>query len=182
MSEALVHPVADRAVVVEAGKHLLHLVQHLVDAHHIEEGFLLTRKAGIGQVFGGSRRAHGERCARVSGSQSLEVAANRLIQISRERRLLDPLANLCTRLAQGPNIVGVQRGQTLFDPRGQPVMGQKAPERMRGGREPARHPHTGGSQLADHFAERGVLAAHRLDVGHPQVFKGYDQGGRQILG
>ena len=35
------------------------------------------------------------------------------------------------------------------------------------------------AKLADHFAEGGVLAADRLDVGHPQGVERDDQGGRQ---
>ena len=60
MRKTFVDAVADGAVVVEAGKNLFHFVQHIGDAHHIEEGFLLPCKAGVGQVFGRGRRAHGE--------------------------------------------------------------------------------------------------------------------------
>ena len=35
------------------------------------------------------------------------------------------------------------------------------------------------AELADHFAEGGVLAADHLDIGHPQLIERYDQGGRQ---
>jgi hypothetical protein len=45
------------------------------------------------------------------------------------------------------------------------------------GRKAGGHPHAVW-QLGDHLAEAGVLAADRLDVGHPQVLKRYDQGGR----
>jgi len=157
-------------------------VQHGIDADHVQEGLLLTGKAGIGQVLGRGRRAHRERSARVARGQRLEVAANRLIEIVRKRRVLDPLPDLRTGLSQGPHVVGVQRGQALLDAGGQPVVGEEAPECIRGRRETAGHPHAGCSQLTDHFAERGVLAAYRLDVGHPQFFKGNDQGGRQVLG
>jgi len=33
-------------------------------------------------------------------------------------------------------------------------------------------------QLRDHLAEAGVFTAHHLDIGHSQVLKRYDQGGR----
>jgi hypothetical protein len=51
----------------------------------------------------------------------------------------------------------------------------------RGG-ETAGHANPGVGQLADHFAEGGVLSADRLDVGHPQFIERYDQGGRQVVG
>ena len=59
-------------------------------------------------------------------------------------------------------------------------MRQELAEGVGRGGEAAGHAHAGGGQLADHFAEGGVLAADRLDVGHSQVFKRYDQGGRQV--
>ena len=63
VGEALVHAVADGAVVVERGEDLLDLVQHVVDAVHVEEGLLLAGERGVGQVLGGGRRAHRERRA-----------------------------------------------------------------------------------------------------------------------
>jgi hypothetical protein len=56
---------------------------------------------------------------------------------------------------------------------------QERAERVGRGGEAAGYPHAGAGQLADHFAEGGVFAADRLDVGHSQLFKRYDQGGRQ---
>src|SRR5207237_4784377 len=50
-------------------------------------------------------------------------------------------------------------------------------KRVRRGGEARGHAHA-LRKLRDHFAEAGVLAADRLDVGHPQVLKRYDQGGR----
>ena len=51
MREALVHAVADGAVVVERGEDLLHLVQHVLDADHVQEGLLLAGERGVGQVL-----------------------------------------------------------------------------------------------------------------------------------
>jgi hypothetical protein len=41
--------------------------------------------------------------------------------------------------------------------------------------EAARHANAGVGQLADHFAERRVLAADLFDVGHAQFFEGDDK-------
>ena len=59
MLEAVVDPVGNGAVVVEGGKDFLDLVDHVVRATHVEEGFLLTGERGIGQVFGRGGGAHG---------------------------------------------------------------------------------------------------------------------------
>src|SRR6185312_10035527 len=77
---------------------------------------------------------------------------------------------------QRANVFRVQRGQLRADAFGQPVKLKKLAERMRRGGKPGGDAHAGG-QLRDHLAETGVFAANRLDIGHSQVFKRYDQGG-----
>ncbi len=175
--EALVHAVADGAVVVEGSKDFLHLVQHVVDADHVQEGFLLAREGGVGQVFGRGRGAHGERGRGVAFAQLRERLGNGFLQVGRKGLGLDHRADLGAGHGQRPHVFGVQGGEPLADLVGQAVVGQELAERMRRGREARGHPHA-LRQLRDHFAEAGVLAADRLDVGHPQVFKRYDQGGR----
>jgi hypothetical protein len=69
VGEALVYAVADGAVVVERGKHLFHLVQHVFDADHVEECLLLAGKGRVGQVFGGCGRANREARLRIAGAQ-----------------------------------------------------------------------------------------------------------------
>ena len=55
MGKTLVNPVADGPIVVERGKDMFDLVEHILDAHHIQEGFLLARKGGVRQVFSRGR-------------------------------------------------------------------------------------------------------------------------------
>ena len=50
-------------------------------------------------------------------------------------------------------------------------MAQEVAERGRRGGEAARHAYAGMGQLADHFTERGILAADGFDIGHAQVFE-----------
>jgi hypothetical protein len=108
--EALVHAVADGAVVVERGEHLLHLVQHVLDADHVEEGLLLAGEGGVGQVFGRGRGAHREAGlrlpARASRSSRGSPAPGR-----RERLGLDPAADLGAGGGQRAHVFGVERGQ-----------------------------------------------------------------------
>ena len=42
---------------------------------------------------------------------------------------------------------------------------------LRRGGETGRHAHAGARQLADHFAERRVLAADDIDIGHSQLLE-----------
>ena len=84
MGKALVHAVADGAVVVQRGKHLFDFVQHRVNTRHIQKRFLLTGKRGIRQVFCSGRRPNGKRSPRVFGAQLLKGLSNRLFQVSRE--------------------------------------------------------------------------------------------------
>jgi hypothetical protein len=182
MGKALVHPVADGAVVVEAGEDLLHLVQHVVDAVHVQEGFLLAGERRIGQVFGRGRRAHRKAGAGVAGGQFGERGTHRGFEIGRERCVDHPLADLRACGGQGVDVVGVQRVEAGVDLLGQAAMGQELAEGMRRGGKAAGHAHAGGGELADHLAEAGVLAANHLDVMHSQVFKRDDQGGRQMGG
>ena len=80
------------------------------------------------------------------------------------------------RLGQGTHVVDVQAGEPVGDalrPAQAAIgaIGQEIAERLRRGGETARHPHAGASQLADHLAERGILAADRFDVGHAEFFE-----------
>ena len=175
--EALVHAVADGAVVVEAGKHLLHLVQHGLNADHVEEGLLLAGERSIRQILRRGRRAHGKAGFRVAGDEFLESGSNGLLQVSRERLRLDPAADLGTGLGQRAHVLGVQRCQSLADALGQAAMSQELAERVRRGGKARGHAHALG-QLRNHLAEAGILAADRLDIGHPELFERYDQGGR----
>ena len=56
-------------------------------------------------------------------------------------------------------------------------MSQELAERVRRGGKARGHAHALG-QLRNHLAEAGILAADRLDIGHPELFERYDQGGR----
>ena len=72
--------------------------------------------------------------------------------------------------------------RALADAPGEAAFGEELAEGVRRRREAAGDADPGGAQLADHFAEGGVLAADRLDIGHSQVFETGDEGGRQVGG
>ena len=176
MGKALVDAVGDGAVVVERGKDLADAVQDGVDADDIEDGLLLAGEGGVGQVLGGGAGAHGERDAgRGILREAGEVLADGLFQVRREGSLAHPAADLGTGLGQGLHVVGVEGGQTGVDALGEPVVVEEVPEGVCGGGKAARHLDARCRELADQLAQRGILAAHDLDIGHAQLFERDDE-------
>ncbi len=69
---------------------------------------------------------------------------------------------------EGVDIVDVQRGQAFLDAFGQAALFEVVLEGVGGGGKATRHGHAKLGQVADHFAERSVLAADLAQVGHAQ--------------
>ena len=107
--EPVVHPVGDRAVVVQGGVDLTHGLQHRVDPAHVEEGLLLAGERGVGQVLRGALRTYGERRARRRPSDELlEGRPDLVLEPVGERLLDDPAADPLAGPGQRPGVVGVQ--------------------------------------------------------------------------
>ena len=134
---ALVDAIADGAVVVETGEDLAHLGQNVVDSRDVEVSLLLACERGLGQVFGGRRRAHREGRLGIVGAQPLELAPHRRLERRRQRLRLDPAADLRTGLGQRANVVGVERRQPLGDAPRQAALGEECAKGMRRGCEAA---------------------------------------------
>jgi hypothetical protein len=93
---------------------------------HVQEGFLLTGKRRVGQVFGGGGRAHGKGGVRVVAGQNLAKAVRMaLLQSRREGLSLDPEHGSRHRFSQGTHVFGVQGGQTLADAVSQAIVLQE---------------------------------------------------------
>ena len=118
----------------------------------------------------------------VAGDETCVFAADRVFEVARKGLLLDPAADLGASRGERANVFGVEPGKALGDASCQAAFGQEGAKRVRRGGEAAGHAHARFAELADHFAEGGVLAADRLDVGHSQVFEAGDEGGRQVGG
>ena len=180
VGEGVVYPVGDGPVVVERGKHLADGPQDSVDAADVEERLLLAGERRVGQVLGGRRRADGEGPLGVVPGQrgvrspdvGLEVGRERLLQ----HRRPDPLSDL----RQPAYVVGVQPVKLGLDPLGQAGLAQEPAVGLGGGGEPVRHPHPRRGQIRDHLPQRGVLAAHLLEIGQTQVREPTDR--RSLLG
>ncbi|CAM5197085.1 hypothetical protein CDEN61S_01267 [Castellaniella denitrificans] len=170
---ALVHAVGDRAVVVQRGEHVADLFQHVVDADHVQVGFLLAREGGVGQVLGGGRRAHGEGALAV-GVELGEGGADGLLEVGRERGVDHPLADFGAGGGQFAHVVGVQRVQARVDAGIQARGLQEVAEGVGRGCEAARHANARAGQLADHFPKRSVLASYRVHIRHAELLERYD--------
>ena len=177
MDEALVHAVGDGAVVVQRGEDFLDRMQDVFQADDVEEGFLLAGEGGVGQVFGGGRGTHGERhVSSRFGDQALVLLGDGDGQAHRERGVHDPLANPAAAGDQRVDVIdieGVERGVDLVV---ETALREEVAVGKSSGGEAAGHTYTGDGELAYHLAERGVLAAHLVDVGHAQLLEGNDKG------
>ena len=160
--EALVDAIGDRAVVVERREYLSYRLKYIIYTIDIKKCFLLTGERGIGQVFGGRRRAHGKRrvrrADRVSAAYAAPMASASAGCSGASR---DPAADLAPGLGQR-----VERRSTSSAAQAIARSGasrsllaeEVAKGRGRRG-EAARHPDAGAGELADHLAQRRVLAA-----------------------
>ena len=175
MGEALVHPVGDRPIVVQRGKHLLDRVQDVLVAVDVQEGFLLTGERCVRQILGGRRRAHGE-TAFAFGGQSLVGRLDLALETLRKRRIDDPAPDFGAGPGQFIDIVDVQRFETSLDSSRQSLVLEELPIGHGRGCKATGHANA-GRQLADHLAERRVLAADLFHVGHAQLFEGDDETG-----
>ena len=112
-------------------------------------------------------------------SNSLRIAAS---SAGGNGCCLDPAADLGAGLGQGAHVVGVERASRSAIRLARPPSARNWRKACAVVAKPpgTRTPEL--AQLADHFAEGGVLAADRLDIGHSQMFETGDEGGRQVGG
>ena len=124
MREALVHAVADGAVVVERREHVLDRCAAPSSMPiDVEEGFLLAGKGGVGQVLRRGRRAHGEARLPVAGAQLREGIADRLLQVRRKRLAPRPSRGSRRRRPPAPRTSSMSRlGQPRVDALREPAV------------------------------------------------------------
>ena len=134
-------------------------------AVHVEEGFLLTGKAGLGQVFGGSAGAHrhrdGPRCR--SRPQLPIRQQDGLLQIRGQWGRQHQGAGGSTSGLKGGDVVAIEAIQTGLQAGQQTRQGQKAPVGPCRGGEALGHAHALGSQRSNHLAKGGVLTPHHAN-------------------
>ena len=185
MLEAVVHAIGDGTVVVQRGEDFLDLADYIVGAGDIQEGLLLAGEGRIGQVFRGRGRTHRHRDivavgrgSALFGAQPGIGGADVPVQLRLQRRIDHPASDFRTGSSERPDILHVQRRQPVVNPLVQGVVRDEGLERVGGGGETAGHRHTESGELADHLAERGVLAADLGEIGQAQVVQPQDVGGQ----
>jgi len=95
-------------------------------------------------------------------------------EFGRQRGGLHHGADVAPGILQRGDIVDVEAIEAGIDLFAQLVLFERVPECPGGGGEAARHGHAEAGQCADHFAQRGVLAAYSGYVLHRQGFKRRD--------
>ena len=109
--------------------------------------------------------------------ERLVGGCDRLGERGLERRFDDPAPNFGASLGQRADVVDVESRKARCDRAREVVVGEEFAEGRGGRREAARYPNAGATELPDHLAERCVLAADLVDVGHAQALEGNDAGG-----
>ena len=172
MGKALVNSVADGTIVVERSKHFTHMMQHSVNANHIQNSFLLTGKGSIRQVFGGSRRTHCHGDFFLTVLEPFVEFTNFLFKFGRERSCLNPATNFCTGLGKFVHIINVKTFQTRCNAVFKASFLQEQTKRFSRRGKAVRHTNTSIGQLTEQFAQRSIFAAHTINVGHAQLAEG----------
>ena len=175
--EGVVHPVGDRAVVVQRREHLPDRRQDGFDAAHVQERLLLTGERGVRQVLRRRTGPHREGPVALAGplpttvaaGQPLVRAADLGLQIRRERLRHHRLPDLFPRRSQRLHVVGVQSRQPGADPLRQTGVADEPAIGLRRRGEPVGHPHPQPGQVRDHLPQRRVLPAHLLQVRQAQL-------------
>ena len=129
----------------------------------------MTCEGRVRHVLCGRGRAHRHGGIRGLGGEALVRGLDVALERGGERRRGDPAADLGTGLRESGDVVDVECSEGLIDPILEAVLSEKFAKSEGSGREAAGNAHPVASELADHLAQRGVLAADLVGVGHPQV-------------
>src|SRR5258706_15601134 len=163
-------PVRDRPVVVERGVDLADRFQHRGLAADVEKRLLLSGEGRIGQIFGSCRGPDRKRdFTRALICKLLIKSTYFCLQRLRQRRFLDPSADLGTALLQATHVLRIQCAHASGNALAQTLGGEEFFVSPCGGGEAFGHADAGVGEAAEHFPERGVLAAHFGEVRHAQV-------------
>src|SRR2546423_12569696 len=98
------------------------------------------------------------------------MRSNIELEIGRERRLLDPGADLPAAGREGVDVFAVEALQLLVDALTELVGAEELAEGIGRGGEAARHADAGRGKRGAHFTQRGVFATDLREVCQPQIF------------
>ena len=148
-------------------------LEQCVATAHIEECFLLAGERRIGQIFGSRRRAHCDSDV-ASAAHLFECRRDLGFEPRRKRRREYPVRESAHRLPPASRRRRHPVRESLEIRVPQALVLQKVSICLRRRGESARHADAHLREMADHFAERGVLAADRVDVMSAQFLERQD--------
>ena len=135
----------------------------------------MAGEGSVGQILGGGRGTHGEGGFRATfGFELGEHVAHGGFEGGREGLRHDQFADLASGGDQRVDVVDVERGKQLADARVEAFMSEEFAVGVGGGREAVGNAYAKFAQVADHFAQRGILAAYLADVVHPHLVEPED--------
>ena len=169
MGEALVNAVGDGAVVVERREHFLHAREHGVDADDVENRFLLTGERGVREVFGRGRGTNGDRDFGLAVLEPIVEFADFAFELGGERRGFNPAADFGTRGRKGLHVFDIEICKTFVDAFLKPAFANEEAECLSRGSKTVGNSDAGGRELAQEFAERRILAADAVHIGHAKL-------------
>ena len=170
--EALVDAVGNGTVVVERREDFLHAGEHLIDADHVEEGFLLAGERSVGQVFRGGRRANGHGNFFLAVLEPFVEFTDFAFELGGERSGFDPAANFGAGFGQGLHVVDVERFQTGVDSFFKSAFLEEDAESFGSRGKTVGNADAGFGELAQKFAKRCILTANAVHIGHAKLTKG----------
>ena len=176
MIKIIVYPIGNGAIVEKRGVDLMHALEEVFLAAHVQKGFLLAGEGSFRQVFRGGGRSYGDGEFRRVGSalQGPPAFQHLLLQPRREGRLQHPSPDLCADFGKALDVVDIEGCKGTANLFVEPVLREKIPVSVRRGGEAARYRDTGVGEAGDHLADGGILAANQLDVGVLQFLERND--------
>ncbi len=171
MVEVLVDPVRDGPVGVQRGKAALAGLEQELAPLDVQVSFLLAGKAGVGKVFGGGARAHGDVEQAAAFRQPLVACHDRLLQVFRQLGIENQPARQAPPGAEVVDVAGVEPLQYLAEPAVERRLTQKIPVRLGSHCKSVGDLHPLWRELAVHLAQRRVLAADERHVVDADLLK-----------
>ena len=152
----------------------MHGTFDIVETFDIEEGFLLSGKGSIRQIFSGRRRAHRNLEVGVLRKQLIVSGTQMFFEDGRQRRINDPLTDLTADTGKLVHVINIKALQCCVDALVKSLMGQKLTISVSRGRKATGDCYPGTREIGNHLTQRGVFAPHTLHIVHAELVKPQD--------
>ncbi len=145
-------------------------LDQVIETADIEESLLLPCERRIGKVFCRGRRAHGDGNF-LAVRHLLPGRADFLREPRRQFGLGNPFADVLPGLVQGVDIVHIQGFERRVNSLVESVRPEEIPVSCRCRCESSGDPHAQSGKIADHFTQRGILAANPFNFIHSKLIQ-----------